>query len=77
MVLISGGVGITPMQAMLETLVSESSREVHFVDGALDSEYHADAEQVKAYFYQQAQENLADNHYRGLINRDLFKQIYR
>jgi len=41
-VLISGGVGITPMQSMLETLASQdSSREVHFVHGAQDGSLHS------------------------------------
>jgi nitric oxide dioxygenase len=82
-VLISGGVGITPMQAMLETLVSGSSREVHFVHGALDSEHHAYkemhnnityTEQVTAHiFYEQTPAEPADNHYQGRINLELLK----
>ncbi|ABM04609.1 fused nitric oxide dioxygenase and dihydropteridine reductase [Psychromonas ingrahamii 37] len=82
-VLISGGVGITPMQAMLETLVSGGSREVHFVHGALNSEHHAykemhnnitDTEQVTTHvFYEQAPAEPADNHYQGLINLELLK----
>jgi len=82
-VLISGGVGITPMQAMLETLVSGSSRDVHFVHGALDSEHHAykeklynmtDTEQVRAHiFYEQTPADPAENHYQGLINLELLK----
>lgn len=41
-VLISGGVGITPMQSMLETLVTEGSgRDVHFVHGTENSTYHS------------------------------------
>ncbi|MFT6927645.1 MAG: nitric oxide dioxygenase [Psychromonas sp.] len=82
-VLISGGVGITPMQAMLETLVADSSRKVHFVHGALDSINHAykemhnnitETEQVTAHvFYEQVSGKLADNHYQGRINLDLLK----
>lgn len=41
-VLISGGVGITPMQGMLETLVAEgSNREIHFVHGTLNRSQHS------------------------------------
>ncbi|WP_028400418.1 NO-inducible flavohemoprotein [Ectobacillus panaciterrae] len=40
-VLISGGVGITPMMSMLRTLEYNSNREVYFIHGALNSEVHA------------------------------------
>ena len=47
-VLISGGVGITPMQGMLETLVAEdSNREVHFVHGTLNSSQHSFAKRLQ------------------------------
>jgi len=47
-VLISGGVGITPMQSMLETLVADSSnRDVHFVHGAQDGNHHSFGERLQ------------------------------
>jgi len=82
-VLISGGVGITPMQAMLETLaVDYPTREVHFVHGALDQEHHAfksyldkliaDNKTNAHIFYQQA-ETVNHGHHQGMINMDTIK----
>ena len=79
-VLISGGVGITPMQAMLETLAAHSpSRETHFVHGALDELHHAFKEKldelvkagkVKAHTFYQNIETPSQEQtvHQGLIN---------
>ena len=78
-VLISGGVGITPMQGMLETLVAEgSNREVHFVHGTLNSAQHSFSKRLQELssqgkvtphvFYENAtaEDQLAlDYHYEG------------
>ncbi|WDZ79344.1 NO-inducible flavohemoprotein (plasmid) [Ensifer adhaerens] len=48
-VLLSGGVGLTPMVSMLETIVEEHpDLEVHFVHGALNSATHAMDQHVRA-----------------------------
>ncbi|MET3667671.1 NO-inducible flavohemoprotein [Caulobacter sp. 1776] len=48
-VLLSGGVGLTPMVAMLETIAADHPElEAHFVHGALNGDTHAMADQVKA-----------------------------
>ena len=48
-VLISGGVGITPMMSMLNTLIEQDSkRNVYFVHAAINSNTHAMKEHVKA-----------------------------
>ncbi len=52
-VLISGGVGVTPMVSMLEQLVNDSKtcgvvREVWFVHGAINGKVHAFGEHVRA-----------------------------
>lgn len=48
-VLLSGGVGMTPMVAMLETIAAEHPElEAHFVHGALNGDVHAMAGHVKA-----------------------------
>lgn len=48
-VLLSGGVGLTPMVAMLEAIAAEHpDLEAHFVHGALNGDVHALAGQVKA-----------------------------
>lgn len=48
-VLISGGVGITPMMSMLNTLIEQDSkRNVYFVHAAINSTTHAMKEHVKA-----------------------------
>lgn len=46
-VLISGGVGITPMMSMLNTLIQQSSnRNVYFIHGALNSDVQAMKEDI-------------------------------
>ena len=84
-VLISGGVGITPMQAMLETLAEQdSSRETHFVHGAIDELHHAfkatletlvDAGKVKAHlFYQNVDtQSAGQTIHQGMINIEAIK----
>lgn len=48
-VLLSGGVGLTPMMSMLNTLVAEyPEREVTFIHAAINSNYHAMGEHVEA-----------------------------
>jgi nitric oxide dioxygenase len=48
-VLLSGGVGLTPMVAMLETIAANGcSRPVHYVHGALDGRMHAMGKHVRA-----------------------------
>lgn len=49
LVLLSGGVGLTPMVAMLETLVAEGSRRpVHYIHGTHDRDTHALRDEVAA-----------------------------
>ena len=48
-ILLSGGVGLTPMVSMVEAIAREhSSREVHYVHGTLSSETHAMDTHVRA-----------------------------
>ena len=48
-VLLSGGVGLTPMVAMLEAIAANGNpRPVHYVHGAQDGRVHAMAEHVRA-----------------------------
>lgn len=48
-VLLSGGVGLTPMVAMLEAIAADHPQlEAHFVHGALNGDVHAMQDQVKA-----------------------------
>lgn len=48
-VLLSGGVGLTPMVSMLETLVAEKAdTEVHYVHGAYDAGTHAMGPHIRA-----------------------------
>ena len=47
LVLISGGVGLTPMMSMLETVINEQpTREVIFIHAAKSSKYHAMKDKV-------------------------------
>ncbi|CAN7737345.1 MULTISPECIES: NO-inducible flavohemoprotein [unclassified Variovorax] len=47
-VLISGGVGLTPLVSMLKSVLKNTDREVVFVHGARNSSVHAMKERVKA-----------------------------
>lgn len=48
-VMLSGGVGLTPMVAMLEAIAADHPQlEAHFVHGALNGDVHAMQDQVKA-----------------------------
>jgi ferredoxin-NADP reductase/predicted pyridoxine 5'-phosphate oxidase superfamily flavin-nucleotide-binding protein len=46
-VLVSAGVGVTPMVSMLHALVAQPSRPVHFFHGARDGRHHALAGEVR------------------------------
>jgi nitric oxide dioxygenase len=46
-VLISGGVGLTPMMSMLNTLLRETERQVVFIHGARNSSVHAMSDYLK------------------------------
>lgn len=47
-VLLSGGIGITPLLSMLHQLVKHSTRTVHFIHACENSEVHAFADEVLA-----------------------------
>jgi len=75
-VLISGGVGITPMQAMLETLTQQAqARDIHFIHGNQNQQHQAFKTEldslvtqgkVKAHcFYQ---ETTAEDEHKGMID---------
>ena len=82
-ILISGGVGITPMQAMLETLSAQPlARDVHFVHGALDSQHHAfkgkltdfiENGKVTPHIFYQQPTATCDVHHHGVINLEKIK----
>ena len=46
-VLVSAGVGVTPMVSMLHALAAQPGRVVHFVHGARDGAHHALADEVR------------------------------
>ena len=89
-VLISAGVGITPMVSMLQTLADPAeSRQVLFVHGARDGDHHPLAEEVKALAavshrirslvaYSQPREvdqPLLDYHHHGRVDGALIKRV--
>ena len=83
LVLLSGGVGLTPMVAMLETVAANGwEADVHFVHGTQDGTTHALADHVRAvaaehpnakvsFFYEtpRAEDSAAYDH-AGLISKD-------
>ena len=89
-VLISGGVGVTPMLSMLNTIVAtQPQREVTFIHGALDSSVHAFRDQVaqlanenakvKSYvaYSEPTEEDIAANLFdkKGFIDLQWLKSI--
>ncbi|MEQ2525915.1 NO-inducible flavohemoprotein [Bacillaceae bacterium CLA-AA-H227] len=89
-VLISGGVGLTPMLSMLHTIVEqEPEREVFFIHGALNSNVHALKEEVatlvekhdKAHSFvaysEPTEQDKADMNFdkEGFIDADWLKSI--
>lgn len=75
-VLLSGGVGLTPMMSMLETIaVKHPKLETHYVHGTLSSATHAMAEHVRS--LAQAHENLkATTFYSEPAVSDVMGQTY-
>lgn len=47
-VLVSAGIGVTPMVSMLHALAEQPTRPVHFVHGARDGRHHALANEVRS-----------------------------
>ncbi len=89
-VLISGGIGITPMLSMINTVAyTNSDREVWFVYGLLDRSQHVQPEHLKRLAREHPNINIVicyadptaqcvkgrDYHYRGRINRRLFEAV--
>jgi nitric oxide dioxygenase len=89
-VLISGGVGLTPVLSMLNTLIEEDSRRpVYYIHGARNGKEHAFKHHVKeldkafehvntfiCYKNPTAEDELGkDYDAKGLINLDLLRQI--
>lgn len=84
--LISGGVGLTPMMSMLETLVTkESDRNVTFVHSARHSGVHAFRDDVKQmtnklkngrflYGYSNPGEHQVEQHFTGHITKELLEK---
>ena len=79
--MISGGVGLTPMMSMLETLANnESKREVYFVHAARNEEFHAFKETVRdlteklenghAYYgYEKPLNSDGNHHFEGYLSK--------
>ena len=85
--LISGGVGLTPMMSMLETLANnESKREVYFVHAARNEEFHAFKETVRdltdklenghAYYgYEKPLNSDGNHHFEGYLSKVFLQNL--
>lgn len=85
-VLISGGVGQTPMLSMLNSLIGKgSSRQIHYVHSAINSQVHGFADQVRALaekhdnlsqtlFYDAPTEQCAGYDYAGLTDLNQIRE---
>lgn len=80
-VFISGGVGQTPLMAMLETLVrSESTAPITWIHGCKNEQVHAfkadldaiasEVAHVQNHFFYDSADTLAENEYRGWVSLD-------
>ncbi len=88
LILLSGGVGLTPMMSMLETVIKEQpEREVYFIHAARASKYHAMAdrvqeisaeyENVKSYVIYESPTPEDEGNYdlKGYINKEWLEQV--
>ncbi|MGE8203086.1 NO-inducible flavohemoprotein [Heyndrickxia sp. NPDC080065] len=85
--LISGGVGLTPMMSMLDTLASKGSkREVNFIHAARNEEFHAFKEAVEqavknlenghSYFgYEKPLNTNGSHHFEGYLSKSFLQNI--
>jgi nitric oxide dioxygenase len=86
-VLISGGVGQTPLLSMLEYLIStDSHREIIWIHGSRDTSVHAFKEQIDALHAQQErfrrhifydlldETELQEDYYPGIVNLGQVKE---
>ncbi|MEK5521778.1 NO-inducible flavohemoprotein [Heyndrickxia sp. FSL W8-0423] len=85
--LISGGVGLTPMMSMLETLADTGSkREIYFIHAARNEEFHAfkdDVEEITArlenghayYGYEKPLNANGDHHFEGYLSKSFLENI--
>lgn len=86
LVLLSGGVGLTPMMSMLETVIKENpSREVYYVHATRSGKFHAmkarvaeitkEFEQVKSYTVYDNPENDDQFDHKGYIDGEFLSTI--
>lgn len=83
-VLLSGGVGITPMMSMLEAM-KQRKQKVTFIHAAINGRTHAFAQEVKAisedndyieeYVVYEQPASTDECHYEGHINEDMLNQL--
>lgn len=87
--LISGGVGITPMICMLETLAeNKSEREISFVHAAIDESLHAFHNHVKqltndlpnakyVYGYSEPLDPSGEQDFNGYVSKEILENIIK
>ena len=87
--LISGGVGLTPLLAMAQKLVETDSRNVWFYHGCENGELHAFRDEVDAmakhsdkftpcYIYRnplEGERKSVDFHHQGLLTKDILSEL--
>lgn len=88
-VFISGGVGVTPMVSMLETLAAQkSNRDISFVHAAQSESVHAFHEKVKEithnmsngryiYGYSDPFNPLGEQHFNGYVTKEILEKVIK